>query len=368
MASPPSPSPRKLTSQELKEIEARTKSHQFVFVEPFPKEVQYECAVCLEVLQVPRITNCCGNRFCLKCIQSLRYRKCPLCNVHGLKHFPDKKLERLINQREVYCVMKKEGCDWKGEFFKMSSHLGLNGRNESTICQFLPAPCEYCNEYIKVQNMEEHKTQCSSRPIDCKYCGSQVRYNQLRIHYYKFCKGDPVVCPNEECSVAMISSLDLIGHLQSCPWSLLNCEFQHAGCSAYILRKNMDEHLKENMAVHLSMVKKKLRRLEDEKESKGRVSFLVISDLPDDALSEQKLKSRFGMFGPLSTVKLLDLHLRAAIVMFIFEGAYDRVLEKSRKGGIKLCKEFVQVNPVYSAKEDCLSTGYLSDEFLSSLY
>ena len=47
--------------------------------------------------------------------------------------------------------------------------------------------------------------------------------------------------------------------------------------------------------------------------------FLVISDLPEQELSNEKmLKSSFGMFGPLHTVKLLDEHLKSAMVTFLF--------------------------------------------------
>ena len=131
----------------------------------------------------------------------------------------------------------------------------------------------------------------------------------------------------------------------------LACEYEHVGCKVKVLRIDMEEHLKVYMADHLEMVKLKLRQLEEEKESKGKVDFLVISDLPDEA-DEHVLKSRFGMFGPLDFVELLDGDLNAGVVVYLDDHTYERVLWESRNGGIRLCREYVQVNPVYTTRED----------------
>jgi len=55
----------------------------------------FTCPICLEVLDDPFLTDCCGHRFCCKCIDSAKRRKneCPLCKaqpvdgVHYLKDF-----------------------------------------------------------------------------------------------------------------------------------------------------------------------------------------------------------------------------------------------------------------------------------------
>ncbi len=108
----------------------------------------------------------------------------------------------------------------------------------------------------------------------------------------------------------------------------------------------METHLNQNMARHLELVTQKLERLKESNQNKGEISFLVISDLPDEALDEQKVKSRFGMFGPIEDVEILE-ERNAAIVEFICEESYETVLEASKEGSIKLCKEYVRANPVY---------------------
>ena len=162
----------------------------------------------------------------------------------------------------------------------------------------------------------------------------------------------------------MKKARELEAHLEECPWSTLTCEYQHAGCGSKILRKDMESHLQENMQRHLDLVKEKLSRLEEEVENRGEVGFLVISDIPEDGLNEHKLKSRFGQFGTVERVQLLDEDLSAAIVEFSSPETYQIVIEESRRGNIKFCREYVQANPVYTTmtEEDSSTEDSLAEE------
>jgi len=79
---------------------------------------------------------------------------------------------------------------------------------------------------------------------------------------------------------------------------------------------------------------------------------LIISELPDEAIDEHKLKSRFGMFGSLDFVELLDEELGAGVVVYLDDDSYEKVMWESRNGGIKFCGAYVQVNPVYTTRVD----------------
>ena len=356
MASPVLPSSKQLTPEELEDLARKTHQsvsldHEYVFVDPFPEEVQCDCSICLEILQKPQIISCCGHRFCLKCTESLRSTQCPLCKAWGIEFFPDKKLERQISQRIVYCSLRNDGCDWTGELCKLNDHLDIDRhKDDEMACQYFPVPCDYCTEYVRRRDVDAHKKHCLHRPSRCEYCRSRVRYDQLKTHY-ETCQVCPAVCPNVQCSKPM-KAWELDSHLDKCPWSPLTCEYQHAGCDKIILRKDMESHIRRNALRHLDLVKEKLSELEEEVKSRGEVSFLVISDLPEDALSEHKLKSRFGQYGLVDRVQLLDPALRAAIVEFSFPSTYQIVIEESRRGNIKFCREYVQANPVYSTMTD----------------
>ena len=52
------------------------------FMDTIPKEFQTECSICLHVLRDPHMVDCCGYRFCKRCIEQVmsEFKSCPLCN------------------------------------------------------------------------------------------------------------------------------------------------------------------------------------------------------------------------------------------------------------------------------------------------
>lgn len=51
------------------------------FVEPPPKQIPVECAICFDVLFRPKMVSCCGHSFCAACIGCIErdHKPCPLC-------------------------------------------------------------------------------------------------------------------------------------------------------------------------------------------------------------------------------------------------------------------------------------------------
>jgi len=351
------PPSKQLGPEDLEKLAMKTKKSledsEFVFLDPIPEEVEPDCSICLQVLQKPQMVSCCGHRFCLKCIDSLRSTKCPLCGEYdGVKKFlPDKRLERLIQQRKVHCSMKNDGCDWTGELCKLGDHLNFDMKGDFFGCEYLPCRCRQCEKYVRRRQLKTHmSTLCSHRPFFCEYCRTHTWHNVLEDHY-RTCVNCPVVCPNIECSKPLRSH-QLNQHLQECPWTQLPCEYQDVGCNEIRFRKDMEKHLRQSVGDHLVMADNKLQKLEEEVKCRGRVSFLVISDLPESALNEHKLKSRFGQFGPVDRVQLLDPELKAGIVIFRSDDTYQKAIAASREGNIKFCQEYVQANPVYTTSEE----------------
>ena len=43
-------------------------AREYEFVEPPPKQFQFECPVCLKILHEPRLISCCGCNVCAACI------------------------------------------------------------------------------------------------------------------------------------------------------------------------------------------------------------------------------------------------------------------------------------------------------------
>ncbi|MCG8622324.1 MAG: hypothetical protein MJE68_10070, partial [Proteobacteria bacterium] len=101
------------------------------FVDPVCKDVQTDCSICLFILREPYIVQCCGNRFCRSCLVRLqagaatpKVTPCPLCKQKIAAAIPDKQLERLLNEKHVFCSNKSRGCAWSGELVKLEGeHL-----------------------------------------------------------------------------------------------------------------------------------------------------------------------------------------------------------------------------------------------------
>ena len=374
----------KLTPTQQKELAQKVKSAAETLDCKF---VELEAAI-LQIFKKPQIVSCCGNSFCLTCIQSLESRQCPLCKVRRFEMLPDKRLERLINQRKVYCTLRDKGCTWTGELAKFSDHFKFGDSNvlsvdSRKVCLYLPVPCKYCKGYVRRLDMDSHKSQCDLWPSKCEFCSIEISQKNVETHY-KFCSAGPVLCKNFECS-KRLKRKDLDYHLNECPWSLVYCEYRHAGCEVRIFRKDMPNHLEKNTKKHLDLFDIKCKKLEvretemtarcyhlelnsdmqereiselhmalrDCKEKvkgqgEGEISFLVVSDLAEDALFEHKVKGRFGQYGSVVYVSILPDCFRSAIVVYNCPFAYLEAIEISRRAGIKLCKQFVQVHPVYS--------------------
>ena len=108
------------------------------FVNSPPEILQTECSICQQVLREPQQTDC-GHIFCKACIGRVKAVKkpCPECNAE-LSTFPDRKLQRSLNQLEVRCTHQNIGCDWVGKLGELEKHL-LAGC--SIPCEFSYAGC-----------------------------------------------------------------------------------------------------------------------------------------------------------------------------------------------------------------------------------
>ncbi len=114
------------------------------FITRPPDALQADCPVCLQVLREPNQATCCGYSFCRTCIERVQASKgsCPTCSQAVFTVFPDKRLQRSLNQFRVKCTHEKEGCDWTGELGSLESHFKSDCPCEVVDCDFLYAGCE----------------------------------------------------------------------------------------------------------------------------------------------------------------------------------------------------------------------------------
>ena len=236
------------------------------FVKLPPREVQVECPVCLQILHEPYLVSCCGYSFCKVCIKQAqtRNKSCPTCK-EGFTVFPNKGLQRILNSFNVQCSNKKDGCTWTGELGDLDNHLNLHPQPERLMdgCVFTTVKCMHCSDAFKRTKIKAHqKEQCLKRPYHCEYCQIyESCYDDVTINHWAVCGSKPLQCPNN-CGISPPRQ-DLNDHIANkCLLTLVNCNF--SGCDQKLPRKDMLEHLQNDLLKHMSFLAKSHKQLESE--------------------------------------------------------------------------------------------------------
>ena len=241
-----------------REVGKRT-GYECEFVEPPPKQFQCECPICLQILREPYIVDCCGYSFCAACIERVGKdgKPCPHCNQPGYATLVNKGLKRALSEFRVNC---SHGCGWVGELRKLDEHLNSEPQPERRLegCQFTVIECFHCKEGICRGKIAGHQLErCPQRPYTCEYCAKyKSTFEDVAHNHWPECKCFLLPCPNE-CtppgSGIQRQHLDL--HVkEQCLMTVVQCELHHAGCEVTLPRKDMVDHMKENLIAHISLL------------------------------------------------------------------------------------------------------------------
>ena len=232
--------------------------YECIFVKAPPDHLQTECPICLCVLKEPYLIDCCGNSFCKTCIEPIKVegKPCPLCNIQFTTIMPDKRLQRTLNELQVYCCHKEAGCEWVGELGSLPQHLNLNPQNDGGRligCQLASVECVFCCEDIQRKDLKEHEDdKCPERAYDCEYCQEyESTYIDVTTNHWPVCPSRPVPCPNE-CGISPKFEV-LHDHMEECPLQAIDCAFKYAGCNERLPRKDMPNHITQSLAHHMSL-------------------------------------------------------------------------------------------------------------------
>ena len=258
---------------------------EMLFVERPPEDLT--CPICLQVYQNPVLTSCCGNHFCLSCVEQvqLEQRPCPLCNLQKFTTMLDKYFGRKVNELEVWCANKELGCSWQGTVYQLRRHLDPS----TGSCKFVRIECPYfCGESMKFSEVESHKIVCPQRPYTCKYCGYKGTFDGMRTKHWSICGKYPVPCPNK-CDLLDIPRESLDKHLkEGCLQKERKCEFAYAGCTESLKGSIMSQHLADNLQEHLHLVSTHCIRLGESLQFQSR--FEKEMTAKDAVISSLQLK------------------------------------------------------------------------------
>ena len=165
-----------------------------------PPGEEFTCPVCLDILQEPHLTTCCGNhhicRVCMDEVQAAT-KTCPLCKAKPFVGFINKLFERQMRELKVYCINKKEGCSWIGGYGKLDEHLNI--RENDGECKFLIVECSVsvkCKKQLFRKDLADHESNhCEYRQVRCMYCGFVSTYQEVMNSHVNMCTKYPVLCP-----------------------------------------------------------------------------------------------------------------------------------------------------------------------------
>ena len=220
---------------------------QYTFVQEIPAE--YKCLVCTKLLREPQVTECCGQHFCLYCLekwlQDHRGKPCPMCRTLRCNYMRYLPMKRDIDELEVYCTNKKLGC---------TSILALKDADKhQNICDFGEVSC-FCGKKLLRKEMSDHKRNtCPKRQVQCVYCKERGPYQKIKtkLHQTK-CPDFPLNCPN--CGTPGIKRRNLKNHKKTCPMMPVECPFSNAGCQERVCRRDLKTHEANCVQQHLLLV------------------------------------------------------------------------------------------------------------------
>lgn len=143
----------------------------------------------------------------------------------------------------------------------LDCHIEFECPNSTIVCSNYDGKGVRCSTKCIRKEMPEHKLICYFRKITCKYlgCNEQVTYNELEIHESR--------CPYKiiECDKLCGSKFqrnEYRKHLaDECPLNLINCPYYELGCESRILRKDHDQHLRDDAIQHSLFTAKGLKDL-----------------------------------------------------------------------------------------------------------
>ena len=304
------------------------------FVTQPSKEFQSECPVCLHILREPYQVTCCGKSFCKECIKRVKgdEKFCPCCNEGEIKDFPNKGLQQPLYSFQVYCSNKNSGCEWKGELGQLDHHLNyinvnqISPENELEGCKYSVIECTFCRDFFVRSELLYHKTElCDKRPFSCEHCNDfESTYEDVISNHWPECGLYPVKCPNK-CG-AFPQRQDKKSHVEKdCPLTLVECDFHYIGCQVRLPRKNKPDHLKDNLAMHFSMLAISHRKQQNEIVELRRQHEYEVKELKE-RLHEKVNKLQGEIIKLKSQVSTIPVH-------FMVQGVsqYDMISRSNMK-------------------------------------
>jgi hypothetical protein len=264
-----------------------------LFVHP-ESVANYKCPLCSNVQKDPLQCKQ-GHGHCKLCIEAKT--TCPTCFETLDILVPNRDAGRTIAESLVYCytrlpyllAQEVDGADdaeENEESASSSSSVARRTRNQGSTasakrarvdhctwtgklqdaaahfreCDYSGVVCSFdgCGAVVTLKDLNAHESGCGHRALPCKWfgCGEVLKGAELDRHQAE-CPFRLVVCPNAGCGSRVAASY-LLTHRAYCTCEVVPCPFAAHGCTARVLRKDVDSHEDTAMKQHLRLVMKKV--------------------------------------------------------------------------------------------------------------
>jgi len=237
-------------------------------------EYPIACIVCKQIPTDLVESKCCCEIFCWEC--GIQSTKCPSCEkpVGPNTFHPNVPLQRMVQEMELKC--KYQDC-WL--YFKESQR-----KMHEQQCSFRPITCpqdDRCG-IILFKDLENHlESECQFRNYKCHLCDRVLPYKQEEEHLKNECEKVEILCPNY-CETKLRRGAIQQHFEKDCPLSLVNCDFAEFGCTTQIVREQLENHLDDEMKVHLAMLTRAFHDQKQElEEFKTTLSEIAVNNRPD---------------------------------------------------------------------------------------
>ena len=215
------------------------KGEEYTFVETQIQLLEEaECPICLDLVNQPVSTSCCGQLYCEKCIEGQEF--CPTC-CEEFTTAPDVGSTRLMKAFKVKCPNSSDGCRWGGVLGDAEEHLEKH-------CQYRRVHCpNECGEKVKRELLVNHTVHdCPQRIYKCPYCDQWGVYKDITTVHYANCGEVPLPCPAGCGLRRKRKRKNMESHLRTeCPEEYVSCKYRMFGCDTVVRRREKESHLSD---------------------------------------------------------------------------------------------------------------------------
>ena len=217
------------------------KGVHYTFVEtPVRLLEELSCPICLDLVNQPVSTSCCGQLFCENCIKD--QHPCPTCRKRFIIK-PEAGSARLMKAFKVKCPNSSEGCEWQGDLGDAEEHLEKNCQYGDVVC---PNGCGKKMKCNLLQNHIEHD--CPQRVYKCPHCDQWGAYEEVTTVHFTNCRDFPLPCP-AGCRLRRKRKRkrkNMESHLSTeCPEEYVLCKFTMFGCDTAVRRREKESHFSD---------------------------------------------------------------------------------------------------------------------------